>query len=89
MPDAKRWYIVRDGVIGRSHLAFWEKMKEKKDLETSGEGGVPVRELFPWVLPHRKKKAERSEHELLENICLLNLHNTDIKDGETQHKLSL
>lgn len=63
--------------------------REKKDLESSDEGGTPVCELFPWVLLHQKKKSECSEYELLDTACLLSLHYTDIIDEEAQSKLSL
>ena len=41
----------RGVIIGRSLLPF---EKKKKTLES----GMPVCELFPWVLPHQKKQAE-------------------------------
>lgn len=64
-------------------------MKKKEDLETSDESEMAICELFPWVLPHQKKQAGPSERELLDSICLLNLHCGDSVDGETQSKLSL
>lgn len=64
-------------------------MEGKKHLEASDEDRMPVCELFPWVLPHQRKKSELSEAVLLDNSCLLNLHYANTTDDETKSRLSL